>query len=117
MSVITFHGMRIDRDHNIITVAFTDGEERLLPHIVEHSPTGMEWGYAGSGPMDLALSLCVAVLGQKPSNAIILAVCDELVSPIQEDTWELPASRVLDVITRIHAPIAERATPPPDAIP
>jgi len=28
-----------------------------LPHIVHHSPTGLEWGYGGSGPADLALSI------------------------------------------------------------
>ena len=25
--------------------------------IIKHSPTGMEWGYAGSGPADLALNI------------------------------------------------------------
>lgn len=25
--------------------------------IIRHSPTGMEWGYAGSGPSDLALNI------------------------------------------------------------
>jgi len=28
-----------------------------LKHIVQHSPTGMTWGYYGSGPHDLALSI------------------------------------------------------------
>lgn len=28
-----------------------------LPHIVHHSPTGFEFGYLGSGPADLALSI------------------------------------------------------------
>ncbi len=28
-----------------------------LRHVVRHSPTGFEWGYAGSGPADLALSI------------------------------------------------------------
>jgi hypothetical protein len=25
--------------------------------VIRHSPTGMEWGYAGSGPADLALNI------------------------------------------------------------
>lgn len=30
-----------------------------VPHlVVEHSPTGFEFGYAGSGPADLALNVC-----------------------------------------------------------
>jgi hypothetical protein len=28
-----------------------------IPHIAVHSPTGIEWGYLGSGPADLAISL------------------------------------------------------------
>lgn len=38
-----------------------DGTDRGCPlkHIVRHSPTGMEWGYMGSGPSDLALSILV----------------------------------------------------------
>jgi hypothetical protein len=28
-----------------------------LRQIVRHSPTGMEWGYPGSGPADTALSI------------------------------------------------------------
>lgn len=30
---------------------------RSLRHVVLHSPTGFEWGYGGSGPADLALSI------------------------------------------------------------
>jgi hypothetical protein len=30
-----------------------------VPHlVVHHSPDGFEWGYAGSGPADLALNAC-----------------------------------------------------------
>lgn len=39
-----------------------DGFEPL-PHVVRHSPTGFEWGYPGSGPADLALSIVCDVLG------------------------------------------------------
>lgn len=36
-----------------------------LRHIVRHSPTGMEWGYGGSGPSDLALSILADYLGER----------------------------------------------------
>lgn len=32
-------------------------ERRPLAHISYHSPDGFEWGYAGSGPADLALAI------------------------------------------------------------
>lgn len=34
-----------------------------LRHVVKHSPTGVGWGYGGSGAADLALSLLVDALG------------------------------------------------------
>lgn len=37
----------------------------VLEHVVKHSPTGFSWGYAGSGPADLARSILIAVLGDK----------------------------------------------------
>lgn len=38
-----------------------------LRHLVLHSPTGFDYGYLGSGPSDLALSLAADVLGEQPS--------------------------------------------------
>lgn len=35
-------------------MAWMDSE---LPHIERHSPDGFQWGYDGSGPADLALSI------------------------------------------------------------
>lgn len=37
---------------------------RRLPHVVLHSPDGYEWGYAGSGPADLALSILADYFGE-----------------------------------------------------
>ncbi len=38
---------------------FLDGMP--VKHIVRHSPTGIEWGYAGSGPADAARSILRAI--------------------------------------------------------
>lgn len=39
-------------------------QKLLLPQrVVYHSPDGFEWGYAGSGPSDLALNLLVDAVG------------------------------------------------------
>jgi hypothetical protein len=48
-----------------LVTATRDGVESPLRHIVRHSPTGMTWGYEGSGPADLALSLLVDALGDR----------------------------------------------------
>lgn len=39
------------------------GETCPLPHQVKHSPSGMSWGYNGSGAADLARSLLIDALG------------------------------------------------------
>lgn len=44
-----------------VVIIEADGTERGLPHVLRHSPDGFEWGYGGSGPADLALSILDAV--------------------------------------------------------
>jgi len=39
-----------------------------LRHIVRHSPTGFEYGYGGSGPADLALSILAACVSMEKAN-------------------------------------------------
>ncbi|OUN01358.1 MAG: hypothetical protein BAA04_07000 [Firmicutes bacterium ZCTH02-B6] len=48
-----------------VTVNDAQAHPTALKHIVCHSPTGMEWGYAGSGPADLALSILAHYLGEE----------------------------------------------------
>ena len=43
-----------------------DGTQGPLPprlDLANHSPTGFEWGYAGSGPAQLALAILADLLG------------------------------------------------------
>lgn len=45
----------------MVSVAKSMTDVHPLRHIVRHSPTGMNWGYGGSGPADLALSIMADV--------------------------------------------------------
>lgn len=61
---ITYRGHRTD---NGCAVVITDDASyrRALPmrlHLANHSPTGFEWGYGGSGPAQLALALLAHAL-------------------------------------------------------
>jgi hypothetical protein len=49
----------------VVRVQLDDGgvAVRPLAHVVRHSPDGLEWGYGGSGPADLALSILCDHLG------------------------------------------------------
>ena len=47
-----YRGARVRGIGPLVTVDF-----RPLRHVIFHSPTGFSWGYGGSGPADLALSI------------------------------------------------------------
>jgi hypothetical protein len=43
-----------------------EGIHTNVPHrIKRHSPTGLAWGYGGSGPADFALNILSVFIGQK----------------------------------------------------
>jgi hypothetical protein len=44
------------------------GDSYRLSHIVLHSPTGFEYGYGGSGPADLALSILCDLFEERPTS-------------------------------------------------
>ena len=44
------------------------GSPYPLHHVIYHSPTGFAWGYGGSGPADLAMSILADHLGEHPKD-------------------------------------------------
>lgn len=61
----------------VVAVTLIDHRQRTgmrpLRHIPFHSPAGMEWGYEGSGPADLALAILVDHLREHPPRTGWLA--------------------------------------------
>lgn len=58
--MIRYHGSREVIEIEGLSVFIWDSRTQKdtdLTHILKHSPDGFEWGYAGSGPADLALSI------------------------------------------------------------
>jgi hypothetical protein len=61
---VVYHGYQQAAGGSVIAIENAAGETTgLVRHVVRHSPTGMGWGYAGSGPADCARSLLIAALG------------------------------------------------------
>ncbi len=65
----TYSGRRFDPKQKTLSaevkIVLDDGSVRELPprlDLFSHSPTGFEWGYAGSGPAQLALALLADAL-------------------------------------------------------
>lgn len=61
---------------------------RALKHRVHHSPTGFEWGYAGSGPADTARSLLWDVVGREVPAGVYQAFKFDVVVGLR-DGWVL----------------------------
>jgi len=61
---VIYHGVYRQAGGSVILTETPDGElTGVVHHVVKHSPTGIGWGYAGSGAADCARSLLIAALG------------------------------------------------------
>ena len=86
-----------------VTITLGGQAARELPlhlSIRKHSPTGFEWGYAGSGPAQLALALCVEVVGRPRAERAYQSVKERLIATISEDAWMLSGTAILDAVER-----------------
>jgi len=56
---------RGDAGGGVVVLVFADGQRPYrLRHLIVHSPSGVNWGYNGSGPADLALAILTDYLGE-----------------------------------------------------
>ena len=68
-----------------------------------HSPTGFEMGYAGSGPAQLALALCADALGNdKLAQRVYQDVKFKLVSRIEGDRFEFTDDQIKQTVARLE---------------
>jgi hypothetical protein len=66
-------GQRLDPEGCEVYVIRDDGKQYPLPlytQIRNHSPTGFEWGYNGSGPAQLALAILADHFGPDPAPSM-----------------------------------------------
>lgn len=97
-----------------VTVSVGGQASHDLPLCLEirrHSPTGFEWGYAGSGPAQLALALCVEVVGRARAESTYQSVKDRLVATMHADSWMLSGTHVLDAVESAERAQARPARP------
>lgn len=81
-------------DGAVKVVGIRNGVQYPLQHLVHHSPSGMEWGYGGSGPADLARSIIGDVLGtDDPDPAVYQDFKQEFVSG-WGDRWEISLDEI-----------------------
>ena len=69
-----------------------------------HSPTGFDWGYAGSGPSQLALALLADFLGDDAGALKLYQLFkSELVGRLPHAGWTLSEQDVADTLNRLPA--------------
>lgn len=105
----TIRGKRIDND-TLVQVCEDSVVQRPLPHIVRHSPTGFEWGYGGSGPADLALSILGEVEGSlEIADCFYMLFKADVVARLPHREWELSFEQIREWL-RGKGAYAEQAT-------
>jgi hypothetical protein len=93
MSVPALPGFKDD----IICKRTASGIETNVPRrIIEHSPTGMEWGYGGSGPADFALNILSIFIGEDAAryNGLYQLFKQEFVSPLPQAGGTIPRQAI-----------------------
>lgn len=105
----TYHGyrkMHIGWDgqptsNECVVMVHVSGRKRpLRPRndIRDHSPTGFEWGYGGSGPAQLALALVADCCGREFAIAPIYQRVKRLVADLPHDGWQLTEAQIRDAV-------------------
>jgi hypothetical protein len=73
-------------------------------HIRNHSPTGFEWGYGGSGPAQLALALCFNVTQDaERAQRVYQQFKWAVVGHLHQSTWTMTEEFIMLWIVKIEA--------------
>lgn len=90
-----------------VTVTYRGGKSHPLNprlDVRNHSPTGFSWGYAGSGPSQLALAILCAVYDEDFAKLHYMRFKAHVITrlPRRED-WVMTGAQVEEHMTRILA--------------
>lgn len=77
-----------------------------LAHAAKHSPSGLSWGYLGSGPADLARSLLIDALGDD-ARCAVCAGTGEVVYDITTGC-EIPSRRATSQLVVVNGETASQ---------
>jgi len=88
------YAMRRNADGSTVVVVEQKGE-KPLKHVVRHSPAGFEWGYGGSGPADLALSILTDALGAELADSCYQDFKWSFISCLPREGGEITGSQIL----------------------
>ncbi len=105
----TYTGERTETGCAVL-VTDAGGSRPLDPRLDlrNHSPTGFEWGYGGSGPAQLALALAADVLGDDEAALdVYQRLKFRVVGRLPSDGWTLTETELGDAIRSLARPGGE----------
>lgn len=95
----TYHGFRDAQGNACVEVNGRPLEWRL--DLDNHSPTGLEWGYGGSGPAQLALALIADCTGNdRRAQERHQDFKWKVVAKLPKEGWQLTGA---DIIASLHS--------------
>lgn len=98
--------------HRVI-VQLANGKVReldLFLNVRNHSPTGFSWGFAGSGPSQLALAICVDCVGRRRAIEVYQAFKWDVIAKLPGDQdWTLTETEVRQQIEAYERELAKVA--------
>src|SRR5438067_13192096 len=102
-----YHGVRL-RTGAHVTRTTDEGGTKPLPlepsrELRDHSPTGFEWGYGGSGPAQLALAI-LATWSHNDGFALkhYQDFKFRVIGRLPHEAWELTGEDIQRAIAEIH---------------
>lgn len=107
----TYKGECLDKTAEHRVMVWTERSIKPLRHVSYHSPSGFGWGYRGSGPADLALSILANYfaesyvnrayifkmkVGQVPPQCISYhqSFKEQFIAPIVDETWQITSEQI-----------------------
>jgi hypothetical protein len=97
--MMIFHGVRGPGRCQVFWQSATGAVSMELPacnHLRNHSPDGFEWGYAGSGPAQLALAILVKVAGPDVALRLYQRFKFDVVCNLAKASWRMTELEVLE---------------------
>lgn len=121
---VLYRGERLDGSNGVDVLVTVDGR-RLWPSLSwkvrNHSPTGFEWGYNGSGPSQLALALVLDALnGTMPDREVEARALACYVwfrwatVACWEESWTITAGEIRAWVDRFEREHTAEPEPRPD---
>lgn len=104
----TYEGNRDFSGGDVAAVRVRDGEKEywLDPRhdVRNHSPTGFEWGYSGSGPAQLALALCIDALDgdRQRAERVYQQFKFRMIAGLSSDSWRMTQDYIVEAIRAIE---------------